>query len=68
MLRCKNKHGIESFDKLTNDDYREAIIDGMKKQAERIREIAENNEAPTFKNTIAALDRSGDELTPWRDS
>ena len=63
LAKSENKHGIESFDKLTNDDYREAIIEGMKKQAERIREIAENNEAPTFKNTIAALDRSGDELT-----
>ena len=28
LAKSENKHGIESFDKLTNDDYREAIIEG----------------------------------------
>lgn len=62
LKKSENKHGIESFDKLSVGDYREAITDGMKKQAERVKAIAENKEKATFSNTIAALDNSGEEL------
>ncbi len=62
MSKSKNKHAIESFEKITINDYREAFIDGMARQAARIKAIAESTEAPTFQNTIAALDKSGDEL------
>lgn len=62
LEKSNNKHGIESFDKITIDDYREAIKDGMARQAARIKAIAESKEAPTFQNTIAALDSSGEEL------
>lgn len=62
MTKSENKHGIESFDKLTVDDYREAIKDGIARQAARVKAIAESKEAPTFLNTIAALDKSGEEL------
>lgn len=62
LAKSKNKHAIESFDKITINDYREAFIDGMARQAARIKAIAESTEAPTFQNTIAALDKSGDEL------
>lgn len=62
LAKSTNKHGIESFDKLTVDNYREAITDGVEKHKQEIKAIAENKEKPTFKNTIAALDRSGMEL------
>lgn len=62
MSKSVNKHGIESFNTLTIDNYREAIIDGMKRQTQRVKDIADNTQAPTFDNTIAALDQSGQEL------
>ncbi len=62
LSKSENKHGIESFDKLTVNDYREAIKDGIAKQAARVKAIAENSEVPTFENTIVALDNSGEEL------
>lgn len=62
LSKSENKHGIESFDKLTVNDYREALIEGMKKQQEEVKAIINNPEAPTFKNTIAALDQSGKDL------
>lgn len=60
--KSTNKHGIESFDKITIDDYRDAMTVGMAKQKERVQAIVDNKEKPTFKNTIAALDQSGEEL------
>ena len=51
------------FDKLKDSDYEPAIEMGMKKQLEEIRTITENKEAPTFENTIVALERSGVDLT-----
>jgi len=62
MGKSTNKHGIESFDKITDGDYRDAIVDGMAKQKARVNNIIGNKVAPTFKNTIAALDKSGEEL------
>jgi len=62
LTKSTNKHGVESFDKITIDDYRAATLIGMEKQKARIKAIVENPEAPTFKNTIAALDNSSEEL------
>lgn len=63
LAPSKNVHGIESFGDLTVADYREAILDGMTRQKARIKAIAESVEKATFENTIAALDRSGRELS-----
>ncbi len=62
MAKSNNKHAIESFDKITIDNYREAFLDGMAKQTERIKAIIDNPAAPTFANTIVALEKSGEEL------
>ena len=62
LTESKNKHAIESFESLTTDDYREAILLGMEQQKEEIKAIVENKDKPTFENTIAALDQSGQAL------
>lgn len=62
LTKSTNKHAIESFDKLTAKDYREATMVGIEKQKEAIRAITTNAAAPTFENTIVALDGSEKEL------
>lgn len=47
------------FDKITEDDYEPAIMEGIKQEDEEIERITNNYEAPTFDNTIAALDFTG---------
>ena len=51
--------GTPPFDKITFADYKPAFLKGMEEQAKEIEAIANNAEAPTFDNTIAALDYSG---------
>nr|WP_255692874.1 peptidyl-dipeptidase Dcp [Luteimonas sp. XNQY3] len=51
------------FDKLKDADYHPAIIEGMQQHLAEIRAIADNPEAPTFVNTIEAMERSGELLT-----
>jgi peptidyl-dipeptidase Dcp len=47
------------FDKITDADYQPAIEEGMKEQRAEIEKIANNSDAPTFENTIEAMERSG---------
>jgi peptidyl-dipeptidase Dcp len=47
------------FDKIKDSDYQPAIEAGMVQQREEVRVIAENPVAPTFDNTIVALEKSG---------
>jgi peptidyl-dipeptidase Dcp len=51
------------FDKIKDSDYAPAIEEGMKKQLAEIEAIANNTEAPTFENTLEAMERSGTLLT-----
>ncbi len=51
------------FDKITDADYQPAIEQGMRENLEQIRAIADSSEAPTFANTIEAMERSGELLT-----
>ncbi len=51
------------FDRINDADYQPAIDEGMKRQIAEIETIANNPEPPTFENTIAAMERSGDLLT-----
>ncbi|MCH5235800.1 MAG: M3 family metallopeptidase [Muribaculaceae bacterium] len=50
------------FDKITVADMEDAVIEGIKLHNEEIAVITDNQEEPTFENTIAALDRSGEVL------
>ena len=63
LEKSKNIHGIESFERLTVNDYREAILEGVEEQKRNVETIAGNKAKPTFQNTIAALDRSGEGLS-----
>lgn len=47
------------FDKATASDYEEAIKEGIRLHDAEINNIASQTSAPTFENTIVALDRSG---------
>lgn len=47
------------FDKIRTEHYMPAFQAGMKAQLEEIDAIVNNPEAPTFENTIVALDHSG---------
>src|SRR4051794_16016518 len=51
------------FDKIKTGDYKPAIEAGMKQQLAEIKAIADQKAAPTFANTIEAMERSGALLT-----
>lgn len=47
------------FDKIKDEDYQPAIEAGMAEELTEIREIAENPAAPTFENTLVAMQKTG---------
>ena len=47
------------FTKIKDSDYQPALEEGMKQQQAEITKIADNTEAPTFENTLVALEKSG---------
>lgn len=47
------------FDKIKNSDYVPALAAGMVEQSKEVAAIANNKAAPSFENTIIALERSG---------
>jgi peptidyl-dipeptidase Dcp len=51
------------FDRIRNEDYQPAIEEGMRRELAEIDAIANQSAAPTFDNTIVAMERSGDMLT-----
>lgn len=51
------------FDQLKDADYQPAIEAGMAVQLDEMKAIATNPEAPTFENTIVALEKSGRQLS-----
>ena len=57
-----NKYGAPPFDKIKNEHYMPAFKEGIKQHQAEIDAIADSKDAPTFENTIAALDYSGDLL------
>ena len=59
-------HGIAPFADITIDHYREGMLKGMEEQKAEIEAIINNSEAPTFENTILALDQSGELLRKVR--
>ncbi len=51
--------GVPPFDRVRVEDFEPALEAAMREQLEEIDRIAANPEAPTFENTIVALERSG---------
>ena len=54
--------GVPAFDKMKVEDIKEAILTGIELSLEDIDAIANSEEAPTFENTIVAMESSGKEL------
>ncbi len=52
-------HGTVPFDRIRVEHYQPAILEGIAQQQAEIDAIAESPEAPTFGNTIVALERTG---------
>jgi peptidyl-dipeptidase Dcp len=48
-----------AFDKIKNEDFAPAFEEGMRQQSAEIDAIAASRAAPTFQNTIVAMERSG---------
>ncbi|MCR5193807.1 MAG: M3 family metallopeptidase [Bacteroidales bacterium] len=73
---CKNKNNMDNpffgewntpynipdFEKIKPEHYMPAFEEGMKRQKAEIDAIVNNTEAPSFANTIEALEQSGDML------
>ena len=59
-------YGIAPFADITIEHYREGMLKGMEEQKAEIEAIINNSEAPTFENTILALDKSGQLLRKVR--
>jgi len=51
-----------AFDKISDADYQPAIEEGMKRELAEIEAIANSADAPSFANTIEAMERSGSML------
>jgi len=58
----KNKYGAPPFDKIKIEHYMPAFTEGIKQDQTEIDAIATNKKTPTFDNTIAAMDYSGELL------
>jgi peptidyl-dipeptidase Dcp len=54
---------LPPFDKIKDEHFKPALLAGMAAQRKEIDAIANNPAAPTFDNTIVAMERSGDLLT-----
>ena len=50
------------FDKIKDEHFRPALLEGLRLQLEQVNKIANNPATPTFENTIAALEFSGELL------
>ncbi len=62
MQEWDTPYGVPPFEKIKVEHYLPAFEEGMKQHDAEIKAIVENTEAPTFDNTILALENSGDLL------
>ena len=56
------ENGVPEFEKILSHHYEEAFERGFEEQNREIQAITSNREAPTFGNTIEAMERSGELL------
>ena len=62
LMESSLPFGAPEFAKYESTDYEPAFMEGFEEQRAEIDAIVANPEAPTFDNTIAALERSGKKL------
>jgi peptidyl-dipeptidase Dcp len=56
-------YSAPDFAKIENKHFEPAIMEGIRIKRENIEKIIQQEEAPTFKNTLVALERSGEQLS-----
>lgn len=56
-------YGVPPFEEIKDEHYMPAFKDGMKEQLKEVDAIANNDEDPTFENTIVAYEKSGELLS-----
>ncbi len=56
-------YGVPPFEKIQNRHFEPAIKEGIVKLETEVKAIADQDEAPTFQNTILALENAGSVLT-----
>ncbi|MEG1008133.1 MAG: M3 family metallopeptidase, partial [Bacteroides sp.] len=54
----QTEYGVPPFDKIKLEHYEPAFLKGIEEQNQQIKAIIDNADAPTFDNTIVALDNS----------
>lgn len=54
---------VPPFDKIKNEHFKPAILEGIKRHETEINAIANNTAAPTFENTILAMENAGELLS-----
>jgi peptidyl-dipeptidase Dcp len=54
---------VPPFDKIKNEHFKPAILEGIKRHEAEINAIANNTAAPTFENTILAMENAGELLS-----
>lgn len=57
-----SQFGMPPFDQISFGDFKPAFLKGMEEETKEIDSIANNADAPTFENTIMAMDNSGELL------
>ena len=62
LTEFQTPYGTPDFDRIKVGHYEPAFLKGIEQQNQEIKAIVENAEAPTFENTIVALDNSGEIL------
>ena len=62
LSKFTTKHDTAPFSQIKNEDYAPAIQEGITLAKAEIDAIVNNPEAPTFENTIVAMDYTGDIL------
>ncbi len=58
---------VPPFDQIRNEHFMPAFVEGMKQQLEEVNSIIQDQEAPSFANTIEALEYSGSLLRKVSD-
>ena len=61
--RARCPISLPPLDKIKDEHFEPALVAGMAEQRKEIDAIAKNPAAPTFENTIVAMERSGQLLT-----
>ncbi len=62
FLKYETPFEVPPFDLIETEHYMPTFEEGMKRHKKEVDEIINNNKKPTFKNTIRALDNTGDLL------